>query len=132
MQCLNCGNELPIAEDVVVLPCPECGWTTILDTDFPLDSNPAVVKTGPHPINPDKKVYCYSPISKKIITQARIGRHVEVAILKFLSKGKDAIPGTDLAVLRDLIDQDPGTLRKEAETFIAKARLIEILRERMD
>ncbi len=130
MKCLNCHNELPFAADVVVVACPACGWTTITDTKFPLDQNPAVVKTGPHPNDPERKIYCYSPISKKILEQARVGRNVEVAILKFLSSGIAGVAYEEQQLLHDLVSNDPGTLRKEAETFLAKARLIEILQER--
>ncbi len=130
MKCLNCHSELPMTEDVVVVACPACGWTTITDTQFPLDQNPAVVKTGPNPEDPEKKVYCYSPISKKILEQARVGRNVELAILKFLSSGIGGVAYDEQQLIHDLVSNDPGTLRKEAETFQAKARLIEILRER--
>ncbi len=130
MKCLNCQSDLPITDDVVVVACPACGWTTITDTKFPLDQNPAVVKTGPHPNDPERKIYCYSPISKKILEQARVGRNVEVAILKFLSSGIAGVAYEEQQLLHDLVSNDPGTLRKEAETFLAKARLIEILQER--
>ncbi|OLS12250.1 MAG: hypothetical protein RBG13Loki_4128 [Promethearchaeota archaeon CR_4] len=130
MKCLNCHAELPISDDVVVIACPTCGWTTIMDTAFPLDQNPAVVKTGPHPDDSERKIYCYSPISKKIIEQARVGRNVEVAILKFLTYGIDGVAYEEQELLHDLVGHDPNTLRKEAETFQAKARLIEILQDR--
>ena len=132
MKCLNCAADLPTAEDVVVLVCPSCGWTTVTDILFPLDSNPAVVKTGPHPDDADRRIYCYSPLSKKILEDARVGRSMEVVILRLLTKGWNEIPYDDQKMLNDLLGQDPSTLRQEAETFKAKARLIEILRERVD
>ena len=120
MECLNCSTELPATDDVVIITCPQCGWTTVTDTSFPLDSNPAVVKTGRHPDDPSRRIYCYSPLSKQIMEEARVGRALEVAILKLLTKGLDAIPVDDLKMLRELADQDPMTLRMQAEAFVAK------------
>jgi len=131
MICLNCCTELPATEDVVIISCPNCGWTTVTDTAFPLDSNPAVVKTGPNPDDPDRKIYCYSPLSKKLLEESKVGRELEVAILKFLTKGWDSILLEDQKLLHELISQDPATLRMMAESFVAKARLIETLRARM-